>query len=51
MEKPGFGHSAQFAPVEWDDHKAARPGEILLLMVTGVAGGRLQCANLGSIGA
>ncbi len=42
VEKPGFGHSAQFAPVEWPDHDAARPGEIVTLRIAAAAGGRLQ---------
>jgi threonylcarbamoyladenosine tRNA methylthiotransferase MtaB len=52
VEKPGFGHSAQFAPVEWTpdqharDHRApdhrARPGEIVTLRISAATGGRLQ---------
>ncbi len=42
VEKPGFGHSAQFAPVEWPDRVGARPGEIATLRISAVAGGRLQ---------
>ena len=47
VEKPGFGHSAQFAPVEWThnrharDHRA-RPGEIVTLRIAAATGGRLQ---------
>ena len=42
VEKPGFGHSAHFAPVEWRDTGAARPGEIVSLPIVAAAGGRLQ---------
>ena len=42
VEKPGFGHSAQFAPVEWPEHDAARPGEIVTLRIAAAVGGRLQ---------
>ena len=42
VEKPGFGHSAQFAPVEWPDRKGARPGEIVMLRISGARAGRLQ---------
>jgi threonylcarbamoyladenosine tRNA methylthiotransferase MtaB len=41
VEKPGFGHSAQFAPVEWPDRALARPGEIITLRIAAAAGGRL----------
>jgi threonylcarbamoyladenosine tRNA methylthiotransferase MtaB len=42
VEKPGFGHSAHFAPVEWAPDSEIRPGEILSLRIAAVAGGRLQ---------
>jgi threonylcarbamoyladenosine tRNA methylthiotransferase MtaB len=52
VEKPGFGHSAQFAQVEWspdqhdrDQHardQHARPGEIVTLRISAATGGRLQ---------
>ena len=39
VEKPGFGRSEHYAPVETD---AGAPGEILPLRITGAARGRLQ---------
>ncbi len=41
VEKPGFGHSAQFAPVDWSDPAGARPGEIVTLRVAAADRGRL----------
>ena len=41
VEKPGFGHSAQFAPVEWSDPAIAGPGEIVTLRSAAVESGRL----------
>ncbi len=42
VEKPGFGHSAHFAPVEWDPGPEARPGEVVSLRIAAAAGGRLR---------
>jgi threonylcarbamoyladenosine tRNA methylthiotransferase MtaB len=39
VEKPGFGRSEHYAPVETP---AGAPGEILPLHITGAARGRLQ---------
>ena len=39
VEKPGFGRSEHYAPV---DVAAGAPGEILPLRITGAARGRLQ---------
>jgi threonylcarbamoyladenosine tRNA methylthiotransferase MtaB len=39
VEKPGFGRSEHYAPVETS---AGTPGEILPLHITGAARGRLQ---------
>ncbi len=39
VEKPGFGRSEHYAPVEV---AAGAPGEILPLHITGAARGRLQ---------
>ncbi|MDX1424398.1 MAG: tRNA (N(6)-L-threonylcarbamoyladenosine(37)-C(2))-methylthiotransferase MtaB [Kiloniellales bacterium] len=42
VERPGFGHSPQFAPVEWPERDLARPGEIVTLRVAAAEGGRLR---------
>ena len=42
VEKPGFGHSAHFAPVEWAAHPGAGPGEVVSVQIAAAADGRLQ---------
>jgi threonylcarbamoyladenosine tRNA methylthiotransferase MtaB len=41
VEKPGFGHSTQFAPVEWPHDRHGLPGEIVTLRIAAAASGRL----------